>query len=259
MGPPYEKIQNLPANPTYSRNHKLTLGFKHISAILFMAGIVLPAAHPVSAQSSPEPYCLFREEFAPDGLLLKMADRYIRVCSIWSDSEFGRLHILRINPAQVEALENNYAASNLQLDDRFPILGRVAAVLRGNKSSGTRTFGETTYQAYESEIHGPNGFPGGAVYLYDPLLNDQGMSIPMHYESCAGEAWLESKNSLLQCHVYVWNDGIMASLNFIGGRGRSMEFTNRFANFAVEIVKVLETADVTDEIEELRLFLDVVE
>ena len=139
-----KKFKTLPANPTYSWNHKLTLGFKHISAMLFLVGIMLPAAHPVSAQSSPEPYCLFREEFASDGLLLKMADRYFRVCSIWSDSESGRQHILRINPASVEGLENEYAAGNLRLDDRFPILGRIAGVLRYSKSSGTRTFGEVT-------------------------------------------------------------------------------------------------------------------
>jgi hypothetical protein len=254
-----KKFKTLPANPTYSWNHKLTLGFKHISAMLFLVGIMLPAAHPAAAQTSPEPYCLFREEFAPDGLLLKMANRYFRVCSVWSDSEIGRQHILRINPARVKGLENDYAASNLRLDARLGIETHIAAFLRYKLSNGTHTFGDTTYQAFESEIRGPNGFPGSASYIYDPLLKDQGKHFPMHYVTCAGEAWLESKNSLLQCNVWVWKDGVMASLNFIGGRGRSMEFTKHFANFAVEIVKVLETADVTDEFEELRLFLDVVE
>lgn len=156
-----------------------------IITVLF--SVVIAWFHPLAAQETNEPYCLPDTRFAPDGLILKMADRYFRVRSNWSDSESGRQHILQINPAQVEGLENNYAASNLRLDDRFPILRRIAGVLRYNISSGTRTFGEATYQAYESVIHGPNGFPGGASYLYDPGLSDEGNNFPVHYVTCAGE------------------------------------------------------------------------
>jgi len=236
--------------------------FIHNFATLFLVGFLLAGVQPLSSQSSLEPYCLDTEEFAPDGLILKMTDRYFRICSIWSDSEFGRQHILKINPKVVRNLENDYAASNLRLSGRFSLDApgtHAARIIHGRISTRTRQFGEATYQWFESEIRGPTDIAGSSDYFYSSELNGGRTDIPDHYVTCAGEGWLESKNSLLQCRVWVWDDGIMASLLFIGGRGRSMEFANYFANFAEEIVKVLDAADVTDEIEELKLFLDVVE
>ena len=97
--------------------------------------------------------------------------------------------------------------------------------------------------------------PAGGVYIYRPSENDD---IPFHWVSCSGWELVKEGRSL-SCYVYLRNDDIVASLRFAGNKERGTALVDHFAAFAKDIERVIEAADVTDRLDEMKTFLDIVE
>ncbi|MCK0103093.1 hypothetical protein [Pseudohalocynthiibacter sp. F2068] len=203
-------------------------------------------------------YCLDTEPYAPHGLILKLSGQYYRICRPWTDNGDWRQLILSINPALVPDLMSQHSPSNLRLREDTRDGDWYAFRARLDPHVGTRTFGDAVYQAYESEIRGSNGRPGGAVYIYFPGDNPNFPNVPKHLVTCGGESRIDEGWSF-SCNVALRKDGVVASLLFIGSNERGFAYMDHFHEFAQDIVRVLEVANVTDEIDQLSGFLDIVD
>ena len=233
------------------------VGHLRAAVIVIAAAMVFPVV-PSHADEAAR-YCALDEPFAPDGVILRMAERYIRVCRPWTGDAGGRQAILRLNPAAIPDLENRYAASNLRVDERFTADRRREAWTRNHKYTGTRRFGLLVYEAYERRENDTDDLPTMALYIYNAPDRPGWNVWPSHWVVCVGEAHVPGGGTE-SCKVVVHHtDHLSASLLFITSNRRSPMPRDHFPFFAQEIVKVLDVADVTDRLEAFEGVLDIVD
>lgn len=200
-------------------------------------------------------YCPGTEPLAPDGIVLRMGEGYYRTCGYWTDSDSRRQFILKMNPALVPDLFSDYSASNLRV---VFLRNRASApdnYTRLMHRTGDRYFGGVRYENYEPDITAPNGKIHAGTYIYRG--EGAGDDIPPHWVTCAGWAYLD-EGRWLNCRVWVSKGNVTANLLFIGSKERGTGFLDHFADFARDIVRVLEVANVTDELDGLT-GLDIAE
>ena len=216
---------------------------------------LLVFAFPTLAEDHP--YCLDTTPLAPDGIVIKMGVEYYRSCRFWTDSETRRQFILRINPALVPDLFSTYSPSNLRmmyLHGEKPFTPETHTQV--DVRAGYHQIGAVEYEKYVASSLAPNGLNNVTDYVFrgDANLPD----IPPHWVLCAGWAGIDEGRSL-NCSVWVNVDDITARLWFIGSNERGFEFLDHFPSFAQDIVRVLDVANVTNELDEMTKFLDVIE
>ena len=229
----------------------------YLRAAVIAAAMVVAVA-PSHADEATR-YCALDEKFAPDGVILRMTTRYIRVCRPWVDGDVRRQVILALNPADVPLLENRYAASNLRLRGGISKDQVRTNRIRGREPTGTRRFGLLTYTAYEDRERSPNNLPTMGFYVYEAPDRPGWAIWPSHTVSCIGEAHVPGGGSE-SCWVVVWHTNeLSAELLFISSNRRSPMPRDHFPFFAQEIAKVMRAADVTDRLEAFEGVLDIVD
>lgn len=237
------------------------LQFGSVAGALIIAFSVasMAAANAETNDVAGEQYCQYDQPFAPDGVILKMAERFIRVCRPWSGDAGGRQVILRLNPDAVPGLENRYAASSLRVDERFTVERWREAWIRNLEPAGTRQFGPLAYEAYERRGSESNDLPTMALYIYEAPEPLGGTIWPSHWVRCNGEAHVPTGGTETCKVVTHHTDHLSASLLFITSNRRSPMPRDHFPFFAQEIVKVLDAADVTDQLENFEGLVEIVE
>lgn len=139
--------------------------------------------------------------------------------------------------------------------ERIKETDRLQNAIRNRPVTGTRNFGGVEYEAHEFTNAQSGDAPAGGVYIYRP---PEDSDIPFHWVNCNGWARMEEGRSVF-CSVSVRNDNVVAKLVFIGSKERGTAFVDHFTGFAQDIEKVLEEANVTDRLDEMEKFLDIVE
>lgn len=224
------------------------------AVLILLTTIAVFAATGLKAED--QPYCLDTEPLAPNGVVLRMNDRYFRTCGTWSDSQTWRHFRLVINPDLVPDLYSEYSPSNLRVYENDDNGGRRTKQLWLKVDTGTRDFGGVTYRSHESQAMGPNGKRNAGTYIFTPAADDP-RGIPEHWVRCNG--WGRIRSTTLTCMVYVDVGAVYGSLLFIGSDRRGYGFIDHFPGFARDIVRVLDVADVTDELDALRGTIDIVD
>ncbi|UWQ14039.1 hypothetical protein K3556_14135 [Aliiroseovarius sp. M344] len=226
-------------------------------SMLLLTALTAAWAEQASAQEKNIPYCLHTEELAPHGIVLKMGEAYYRACRPRGGGGDLPWHqfILRINPAVVPDLMSRYSPTNLRVMERVDGTDRLKNAIRNKPITGIRLFGGVEYEAHEFTNAHSGDKPAGGVYIYRPTEDSD---IPFHWVNCKGWAHMEEGRSL-NCSVYIRNDNIVAKLLFIGSKERGTAFVDHFPGFAQDIEKVLAVANVTDRLDEMEAFLDIVE
>lgn len=223
-----------------------------------VAGLVLVmAVVPVRAQDSDVPYCPHTEPYAPHGIVLRMGQEYYRTCGNWSkDGDLPwRQFILITNPSQVPDLFSSYSASVLRVVERVNGIDRQANAIRRLAKKRPKSVGHHRYEVYESKLLPISGKPSWRVFV---LQSEEHSDVPDHWVKCTGWNRVEQGGSL-SCDVHVLKGDVYGSLLFIGSHERGLNFLNHFAGFAQDIERVLTYANVTDRMDEMQTFLDIVE
>ncbi|HCP81619.1 MAG TPA: hypothetical protein DIT67_08510 [Octadecabacter sp.] len=245
----------MPPNRFQPREQQTRLGVKVIFLPFFLLSfyVVFTAKDLLAGESA---YCLDTEPLAPDGIVLRMGERYYRTCGLWSDDSSWRQFRLDMNPDLIPDLYSRYSPTNLSVYENVDGIDRMANHLNLKIATGTRVFGGVDYQSHESRAVGPNGKRNTGTYIFVPEAGDP-RGIPEHWVTCAG--WGRIRSDTLTCHVRVNVGAVVGTLLFIGSDRRGFGFTEHFPGFAQDIVRVLDVADVTDELDELEGLVDIVD
>ena len=218
-----------------------------IAGVLVLVGL--------AARAEPPNYCPFDEPFAPDGVILRVGESYFRTCGTWTDGNW-RQFLLDINPGLIPDLHSSYSPSNLRVVENSDGRHRMEASIGGRTDTGTRTFGGVTYRSFESEARGPNGRRNAGTYIFVPDPADVA-GIPEHWVTCDG--WGRIRSDTLTCSVWVDRGDVVGSLLFIGSDDRGFAFIDHLPWFAQDIVRVLDIADVTDDLADFEGRIEIVD
>ncbi len=191
------------------------------------------------------PYCR-PDAHAPDGVIVHMGPYYFRLCWAPERPHGQRLARVTIDPRRVPGLIFANSVFGMTLDDRFPHREHEFELdKRWKNVEGTIVFGGTTYEVFNSGAVTKDGLPGAMSYVLADDTASASTLLPPHSISCAGKIGVEYPVAIT-CIMHVWYDGIWAKLMFIGGGGRFGPIpADDFPEFARDVVRVLDTANVT--------------
>ncbi len=219
--------------------------------------LLLTLAAPTNASADDRPYCVYTEPLAPNGVVLRMGTEYYRTCGLWSDDGLWRQFRLDMNPDLVPDLFSPYSPSNLTVYENVDGIDRMVSSLRMTPVKGTRMFGGIQYQSHETDVLGSNGKPSRGTYMYI-VDENSAVDVPAHWVTCIGWGRLD-EGGHLNCHVNVDVGEVVGTLLFIGSNQRGFGFVDHFPEFAQDIVRVLNVANVTHRLGELADKVDIVD
>ncbi len=199
-------------------------------------------------------FCAPQEPFAPNGIVVRMADHYFQTCDTWTDGAW-RQFILRVNPNAVPGLLVSRSASSIRVIENIEGIDRLASKLWYLPISDQYTFGGVTYRSFGSETLGPNGRSNRIVFVYDSPENDL---VPSHYVRCFGWGHVGYEERL-NCNVEVDVGAVVGSKLFLGAFEMEQTFRDLFPSVAHYISLILELADVTDSLDQINEYTDIVE
>ncbi len=205
------------------------------------------------------PYCR-PDTYAPDGVIVHMGPYYFRLCWAPERPHGQRLARVTIDPRRVPGLTFANSVFGMTLDDRFPYREHEFELdKRWKKAEGTIVFGGATYEVFNSGAVTKDGLPGAMSYVLADDTASASTPLPLHSISCAGKIGIEYPVAIT-CIMHVWYDGVWAHLMFIGGGGRFGPIpADDFPEFARDVVRVLNAADVTENRSTLAKLLSIVE
>ena len=175
------------------------------------------------------PYCHDTEPLAPNGVILRMGERYFRTCGLWSDNMPWRQFRLDMNPDLIPDLYSRYSPTNLGVYENVDRIDRMASSLNLKIDTGTRFFGGLEYRSHESRAVGPSGKRNTRTYIFLPAAGDT-RRIPELWVTCAGLGRIRSDT--LTCRVHVNVGTVVGALLFIGSDQRGFDFIEHFPGFA---------------------------
>ena len=200
------------------------------------------------------PYCASGEEHAPYGIAVRMGDSYFRTCDIWTDGAF-RQFILRVNPEAFPALNFERSASSIRVVARNRRNIPFQKTKRSLPEVGSYEFGGLRYSSFGSEQKGKNGRSNRVVFQYNPVV---GSHIPLHSVDCFGWSNVGFDDSL-NCTVEVDVGDAVASQLYLGGFENDLSFSERFPLIAQDLARILDAADITEEVKNREVSIDVID
>ena len=207
------------------------------------------------ASEQHNPFCLPKSKYAPDGYILRMGTEYYRPCRDWSPGGGSfRRFTLEIGPDLRSELFSVYPVSQILVEE---ILRRdLLSVYTRNRSKSERIkIGNITYDTYASSPLPPANIPNVTVYVYQPETHSP---VPEHYVNCAG--WARSAvGNPSRCHLTVPNGDVKATVWFHAGAKYGSGFLDHLPDFARYMEQILEIANVTEELDDYRGVVEIVE
>lgn len=214
---------------------------------------ILLALCAASAQASDlklPGFCAPEDDFAPHGVILRMGESYIRVCGRWTESEILRQTLLRVNPSTFRDLRGPEPVRTIRLVRRNPPIDTINRLTGRLDRSAPRLFGGVEYQSFVGGVIGSNGRPSYGVYISD--------EIPMHWVVCYGENDVHADGSM-SCTVFVDRGPYFASIRLSGLFDQHLVFVNHFADYAADIARIMDAADVTERLDQFVGKIDIIE
>jgi hypothetical protein len=209
---------------------------------------VAPAAIPDAPWCAPDAPWV-PNLYQPDGALIVVGTRIFRVCKGAVNPQGERAMRLLFNPRKVEGLRYDASMRDMVISDSVSSDQWLEIMLRSHIVVGTRVFGGVTYKEYDySELIGAAGLLH-SKFVYEPHPNDG--DIPNHVIDCGDKS--KRLNGQLMCGVFVFYKGMRAHTYFIGGVPGLVPIPrDKFPEIAQDMLRALQTADVTDQLDELR-------
>lgn len=229
----------------------LTRGTNRNSFLIILCSVLL-FSFAKNLQADEPKFCAPDEPFAPDGVILRMGEGFFRTCRPWTQSSF-RQFLLHVNEDAIPGLELSRSSKSLRVMENIKGIDPLKSRLKRLPNVGTRVFGGAKYRSHESAQIGSNGQSNRGTYVYDA---DDGSDIPDHWITCIG--W-GRENGPVNCAVYVDVGPVVGSLYFIGIFDKELSYTEHFTEYAKDIALILEVADVTEDLEEFRDFVDIID
>lgn len=265
-------------------------------SIVLLQLVFMPS---LSAQPMDQPYCATDDAYFPDGVIAKIKSRYFRVCAgpisvpqesndyssprIRLDSRFQIENVLSDYPDEIFSplidIETSYTQAyqsvigevhQIQGDEDFvnDITDRQKKYEIGRVRFGDATYilavrGAFVVSAQEKFASG--SLPDYAVYLF---VGPETLNLPEHFMRCEGDPTSEPRNDY-NCSLfirYILTDDIIVgdtflwSPSFLSFPGIKPPFD--MDNLPTQIggmMHIVQQIDVTDEIDELREYIRVIE
>lgn len=231
--------------------------FFGVNAFLISILLVMPRA--VVAEIQQSNFCPISEPLAPNGVVVRMQESYFRTCRIWNDDNSWRQFLLKVNAEFFQDLSEDHAIDTIRVIENVKEIDRLSNAIRSMPRRGVRVFGGLEYDSYESKFIGPNGRPNAGTYVFreDQVKTTE---VPSHWVTCFGWSFLEQGRAL-NCSVNVDTGPVVGSVVFIGiGKYKgNNDFINHFGVHARDIARVLEVADITENLESMKDLVEIVD
>lgn len=185
-----------------------------------------------------------------DGGVVQVGPHYFRVCrELLSPKPDGKRAMrFYYNPRRVEGLSFDKSMIGLMVSGIGTWERALLVQLTNSKRVERVQFGDATYLIYRSIVGGDPYREGAKFLVYDPIYNRHDLDAPLHIVTCTKDFELQPEQSVF-CFLRLGYNQISASLLFLGG-GPDVEPIpmELFPAFAQDIVRILQTADVTEEV-----------
>lgn len=185
-----------------------------------------------------------------DGGVVQIGSHYFRVCREHLSPKPDGKRVMRFyyNPRRVEDLSFDKSMTGLMVNGSIPWERSLVSQFTNSKTTDKRQFGDATYVIFRSIVGGDPYREGAKFLVYNPIYNRHDLDTPLHIVTCTKNFELQPEQSVF-CSLKVGYNQIWASLLFLGG-GPDVEPIpmELFPAFAQDIVRILQTADVTEEV-----------
>lgn len=221
-------------------------------AVIFICALNLSTQATNATESKP--YCHVKQQFTPDGAIVRYGTRYFKVCSepivhsngtrrgrLWlSLDEYLRLDMHETLAPSVPGVPNSQFPVMLVLDDRgfkLPTDGQFVSKV------SKQTFRGVEYTSFfSSGIEPETGEPRGVQYLYvaKPSLSP----LPTHYASCHVPAGIQIYKN---CHLFINYFDVWVTFRVFVATDAPRFIQVEFPEIVMNVVNLLKYADVTDK------------
>lgn len=198
-------------------------------------------------------YSSGKKSFLPNGALTQVGPYFFRVCQGGSKGSTPDRRAMRFfyNPARVKGLSSEKVMSGLMINSLGSWKDQVDRLLDSHRLVGQQVIGGETYRVYRFVFLG-TGELGRETYLYVEGTTAKKGGLPPHMFDCVEPV---QPPYLLQerCTLLVGYDKIFASLLFLSISVDGPKIpVDRFPDFAMDVKRMLETADVTNNLSRFR-------
>lgn len=185
-----------------------------------------------------------------DGGFVRIGSHYFRVCREFLSPKPDGKRAIRFyyNPRRVEGLSFDKSMIGLMVSGIGTWKRALLVQLSNSKRVERIQFSDATYLIYRSIVGGDPYRDGAKFLVYDPIYNRHDEETPLHIVTCTKDFELQPGQTVF-CSLRLGYNQISASLLFLGGgpdvESIPMEF---FPAFAQDVVRILETADMTVDV-----------
>ncbi len=200
-------------------------------------------------------------DYSQEGAIAQIGPYFFRICRGKLSPEPDGQRVIRFfyNPRRVKGLRFDKTMTGLMVIGTFTWQRKYAISLSGAELVETRAIGDVTYEIYQYFRPRSDPIWGRKIYLYAPERNPDQQNLPPHIIDCSKELDLHPTKSM-SCSLQVGYDQIWASLLFIGGGPERTPIpVEAFPIFAQDVLRVLQAADVTDEVDALKSTLPILD
>ena len=201
------------------------------------------------------PWSPSKEKFAPDGAITQVGPYFFRVCQGGSSTSTPGNRAMRFffNPRRVPDLQHDRAMIGLMINDLSSWDEKLSASLRNHYFQESWYFSEARYDLYRF-LNDDGSWASSMTFVFapDPSSN---VDVPAHMINCSG-SFKDHPAESANCFILVDYNEIFALLLFIGGGPEFPEIpVDDFPELARDVLRILDAANVTDEMNEMALEL----
>jgi hypothetical protein len=197
------------------------------------------------------PYSLGKEVHRPDGAITQVGAYLFRVCQGGPPNSTPDERVMRFfyNPERVEGLSSVKVMTGLMINSVANWEDRVARVQNSYHLTGELRIGSVIYDIYRFILL--EGTLSRPIFLYLPELGAGSTAAPSHMFHCT-EPVLPPYQLHGRCFIEVGFDQLYTNLLFISPLSEDPPIpVDRFSEFAQDVWRTLDAANVTDEYDEL--------
>ncbi|WP_322890830.1 MULTISPECIES: hypothetical protein [unclassified Yoonia] len=207
-----------------------------------------PAHDPAADWCTEElPYTPGLETYQPDGAVTQVGPYLFRVCQRAPLSSTPERRVMRFfyNPERVEGLSSVKVMSGLIVNSLVSWERRVARISDSYRLTGEERIGSANYGVYR--LIGPDGMIGRPMYVYLPDPDKGSITLPSHMFDCT-EMVIYPHQLRGICKIHVGYNEIYTNLLFMSPLPKDFPIpVDRFPEFAQDVWRTLEAADVTND------------
>jgi hypothetical protein len=198
-------------------------------------------------------YSTGKKSYLPDGALTQVGPYIFRVCQGGSRGSTPDRRAMRFfyNPARVEGLSSDKVMTGLMINSLGSWEGQLDRLLDSHKLVGQQVIGREIYGVYRY-VFPETGELGRKTHLYEEDTTAENGGLPPHMFDCVEPV---QPPYLLQgrCTLLVGYDKIFANLLFLSISPDGPRIpVERFPEFAMDVQRMLETADATNDLSRYR-------